>query len=77
MLGRIFLRGGRAQDAIEELKIALWSEESAPAHVALAEAYLLADDRAAARAEVDRALVLDPTSTEAQQLRGRLGGPPW
>ena len=77
LLGRLYLRGGRAADAVEELKIALWSEPSVPAHLALAEAFLQVEDRAAARAEVDRALALDPDSSEAQAFKAKLGGPPW
>jgi tetratricopeptide (TPR) repeat protein len=77
LLGRLYLRGGRTQEAIDALKIALWSGVTAAAHVALAEAFVAAGDRAAAKVEVDRALELDPKSVEAQQLRARLGGPPW
>ncbi|HJU43665.1 MAG TPA: tetratricopeptide repeat protein [Vicinamibacterales bacterium] len=77
LLGRLYLRGGRAADAVEELKIALWSEPSVPAHLALAEAFLQVEDGAAARLEVDRALALDPNSTEAQAFKAKLGGPPW
>jgi predicted Zn-dependent protease len=75
LLGRLYLRGGRAADAVEELKIALWSEPSVPAHLALAEAFLQVEDRAAARLEVDRALALDPTSAEAQAFKARLDPP--
>ena len=35
------LRAGRTREAIEALKISLWSEETAEAHEALGEAYLL------------------------------------
>ena len=38
-LGRVYLRAGRAREAIDAFKIAIWSEETAAAHVALAEAY--------------------------------------
>lgn len=77
LMGRLHLRGGRPGDAVEALKIALWSEETVDAHVALAEAYLIEQDTAAARAEVDRALVLDPKSEEALKLKVRIGGPAW
>jgi tetratricopeptide (TPR) repeat protein len=68
LVGRIHLRGGRAQEAIEAFKIALWSAETVDAHLALAEAYLEADDPAAARTEANRALTLDPGSTAAKSL---------
>jgi tetratricopeptide (TPR) repeat protein len=76
LLGRLYLRGGRAADAVEELKIALWSEATVPAHLALAEAFLQSQDQAAARAEVERALAIDPKSAEALALKAKLGGPP-
>jgi tetratricopeptide (TPR) repeat protein len=75
VLGRLYLRGGRAADAVEALKIALWSEETAATHVALAEALLQVDDQMAARAELDRALALDPKSAEALALKAKIGGP--
>jgi tetratricopeptide (TPR) repeat protein/TolB-like protein len=74
LLGRLYLRGGRAAEAVEALKIALWSEETVAAHLALAEALLQVEDQAAARVEVDRALALDPKSTEALAFKVRLGG---
>ena len=74
LLGRLYLRGGRAPDAVEALKIALWSEATVPAHLALAEAFLQVQDQAAARAEVERALALDPTSADALALKAKLGG---
>jgi tetratricopeptide (TPR) repeat protein len=75
LLGRLYLRGGRAADAVEELKIAIWSEATVAAHLALAEALLQIQDQAAARAEVERALALDPASAEALALKARIGGP--
>lgn len=77
LLGRLYLRGGRASDAVEELKIALWSEATVPTHLALAEAFLQVQDQAAARAEVERALALDPNSPEALAFKAKLGGGPW
>ena len=77
LLGRLFLRGGRAADAVEELKIALWSEATVAAHLALAEAFLQVQDQAAARVEVERALALDPNSPEALAFKAKLGGGPW
>jgi tetratricopeptide (TPR) repeat protein len=76
LLGRLYLRGGRAADAVQELKIALWSEASVPAHLALAEAFLQIQDQSAAHAEVERALALDPKSPEALAFKAKLGGAP-
>jgi len=73
LLGRVYLRGGRPADAIKAFRIALWSEETVEGHVRLAEAYLAAQNVAAAREEVARALELDPNSTEANALRVKIG----
>ena len=72
LLGRLHLRSGRLREAIDAFKISLWSEETAAAHVALAEAYLEARDQPSARLEAQRALVLDPKSIQAQKLLERL-----
>ena len=68
LIGRIHLRAGRAADAVEALKISIWSEDSAPAHVVLARAYLSMKSSAAARNELQKALEIDPASSEARQL---------
>jgi predicted Zn-dependent protease/TolB-like protein len=75
LLGRILLRGGRAEDAVQALKIAIWSEETAAAQVALGEAYLEMENPALARAAAERALVLDPRSAAAAALRARIPPP--
>jgi tetratricopeptide (TPR) repeat protein len=74
LLGRIHLRNGRTREAVDALKISLWSRDSAPAHVALGEAYLQMKDPTAARAEAERALARDPSSAEAQRLLARIEG---
>src|SRR5262249_35473106 len=68
LLGRIHLRNGRVREAIDALKISLWSAETPQAHVALAEAYLQAKSPASARTEAERALTLDPASSDARHL---------
>ncbi len=68
LIGRIYLRAGRPQDAADALKISLWSQDTAPARVALAETYLSLKNTAAARAELERALALDPASADAKRL---------
>jgi tetratricopeptide (TPR) repeat protein len=68
LMGRIHLRGSRPQDAIDALKISIWSADSATAHIVLAEAYLALQNSAAARTELQRALTLDPSSSEARRL---------
>jgi tetratricopeptide (TPR) repeat protein len=74
LLGRIHLRNNRLREALDSFKISLWSLETPQAHVALGEAYVQAKDPAAARAEAERALMLDPSSSDAKQLLGRIAG---
>ena len=69
LIGRIHLRASRGEEAIEALKISVWSEDTAAGRVALAEAYLFTKNPAAARAELERALTLDPASVDAKRLR--------
>ena len=70
LVGRIHLRNGRAYEAVDALKISLWSAETVDAHVALGEAYLQTKDDQGAKAEAERALVLAPESAEAKRLLG-------
>jgi tetratricopeptide (TPR) repeat protein len=72
LMGRIFLRGGRPQEAVDALKISVWSEDSTAARIALAEAYLALKKTTAARSELERALVLDPESAEAKRLLAQI-----
>ncbi len=73
LLGRVYLRRGRTEDAVQALKIAVWSEERVDTLLALAEALLATNDTAAARPFVDRALVLEPKSAAALALKAKLG----
>jgi tetratricopeptide (TPR) repeat protein len=75
LIGRIHLRGGRPGDAVDALKISIWSEETVAARIALAEAYVKAGNSPAAKTEVERALVLDPESVEARRLLGTIKSP--
>jgi Tfp pilus assembly protein PilF len=68
LIGRIHLRGGRPAGAIDAFKISIWSEDQPQAHVYLAEAYLKTGDKTKARAEAQRALVMDPESADAKRL---------
>ncbi|MEO7271694.1 MAG: tetratricopeptide repeat protein [Vicinamibacterales bacterium] len=72
LIGRIDLRAGRPADAVDALKISIWSADSAAAHVALAEAYLKTGNAKGARSEVDRALVLDPASADAKRVLAQI-----
>jgi tetratricopeptide (TPR) repeat protein len=73
LLGRIYLRSGRTRDAIDALKIAIWSLDTSGARLALAEAYIQIGDAKAARQQCRRAFELDPSSEGAGRLLGRLG----
>lgn len=73
LIGRMHLRGGRPQDAVDTLKLSIWSADSAAARIALAEAYLRVGSPNDARPELERALALDPDSVEAKKLLEELG----
>ena len=72
LLGRIYLRSGQTQAAIDAFKISLWSSESSAAHLALAQAYVQAKDPTAARTEAQRVLALTPDSADAKALLDKL-----
>ena len=74
LMGRIHLRNGRTPQAVDALKISIWSQETPAARVALAEAYVKLQNVADARHELERALVLDPESAEARRLMAALSG---
>ena len=72
LIGRIHLRAGRPREAIDALKISVWSRDTAAAQVALADGYLRLKDLPNARIHVQRALTLDPASAEARALQARI-----
>lgn len=76
LLGRSYLRAGRARDAINAFRLSLWSEESAPAHAYLGEALLAIRDVTGARLEALRALGIDPGDANARRLLERVGETP-
>ena len=71
LLGRLHLRNGRAREAVDALKISLWSRETAEAHLVLAQAYVALKDEPEAAAEAKRALEMDPSLRAAQAIAGR------
>jgi tetratricopeptide (TPR) repeat protein len=73
LMGRVYVRTGEMGSAINAFKIALWSQESVEGRLALAQAYLQVKDQAGARDAVQRALLLDPNSSEAKELLSKLG----
>jgi tetratricopeptide (TPR) repeat protein len=68
LLGRLYLRAGRTAEAIDALKISIWSADTVGAHLVLAEAYVAAADPDAARAELQIVLTRDPDNSEARRL---------
>jgi predicted Zn-dependent protease len=72
LLGRIYLRGGRLTDAIDALKISIWSSDTQPARLVLAEAYEKAGRLNEAQSELRTLLTKDPSHSEARQRLERL-----
>jgi tetratricopeptide (TPR) repeat protein len=75
LLGRAYLRSGRIDEAIDALKIAIWSDDTIAAHLVLAEAYIQARDIPAARTEIQWILKADPQNATARALLNRLPPP--
>jgi tetratricopeptide (TPR) repeat protein len=73
LAARIHLRAGRVRDAIDALKISIWSATTAEAHAVLAEAYLALKDESQARVEAQRALSLDPALESAKRTLQTIG----
>jgi Tfp pilus assembly protein PilF len=74
LLGKIYQRGGRLSEAIDEFKVAIWCRETVAARVALGEALLESGDKDGARREAERALVLDRDSAAAKALLKKVTG---
>jgi tetratricopeptide (TPR) repeat protein len=75
LIGRILLRGGRPREAIDTLKISVWSRETTTARLALAEAYVAAHDYNGARAEVQAVLTAEPGNAAAAAILAGLPPP--
>jgi tetratricopeptide (TPR) repeat protein len=75
LLGRLYLRDGRVSEAVDELKISVWSEDTIAAHLALADAYLADKSVTLARNEVQTVLKRDPTNADARALLDRIPPP--
>ena len=74
LLGRLYQRGGRLAEAIDELIVANWARETAAGRLALAQALFESGDRDGARREAERALVLQPSLAEAKELLKKVAG---
>src|SRR5262245_21659620 len=72
LLGRIYLRSGRLQDAIDALKISIWSSDTVQARYVLAEAYEKAGMVNDARAELEKLVQRDPADQEARRRLDQL-----
>jgi tetratricopeptide (TPR) repeat protein len=68
LIGRVLLRLGRAREAVDALKISVWSRETVAARLTLAEAYVAARDYDAARTEAQAVLTAEPGNTAATEL---------
>jgi Flp pilus assembly protein TadD len=75
LLGRVLLRTGQTKEAVDALRIAVWSQDSAVGRLALAEALLQSEDKTGARSEAMKALALDPTLAETKALLARIDKP--
>jgi tetratricopeptide (TPR) repeat protein len=75
LMGQILLRGGRLREATDALKISVWSQDTVPARLALAEAYVAAREYPAARAELQTILAAEPGNAAAAARLAQLPPP--
>jgi tetratricopeptide (TPR) repeat protein len=75
LLGRVLMRTGQTKEAIDALRISVWSEDTAAGRLALAEALLQSEDKEGARTEANKALALNPGLAEAKALLARIDKP--
>ncbi|MGE0593438.1 MAG: tetratricopeptide repeat protein [Vicinamibacterales bacterium] len=68
LMGRLHLRAGRTDEAMQALKISLWSQDTVEGHLALAEAYVRARSVLAARSELQLVLARDPGNVRARDM---------
>ena len=74
LLGRVYLRGGRVHDAIDALKISVWSSDTNAARLVLADAYERAGMIDEARGELRAILVRDSSNADVRARLDRLQG---
>jgi tetratricopeptide (TPR) repeat protein len=72
LLGRLYLRAGQIADAIDELKISIWSDDQTDARVTLAQAYFQAKNVHGARSELQTVLTREPSNSDARRLLSTL-----
>ena len=72
LLGRLYLRSGQVADAVDELKISIWSDDRTDARVTLAEAYIQTKDLDGARSELQTVLTREPSNAAARNLLASL-----
>jgi tetratricopeptide (TPR) repeat protein len=72
LLGRVYLRGGRHLEAVDEFTISIWSRDTVAARLALAEAYLQTQNVAGARSEIQVVISRDAGNPDARRLLSRL-----
>jgi tetratricopeptide (TPR) repeat protein len=72
LLGRVYVRGGRLVEAVDEFTISIWSRDTIAARLALATAYIQIQNAAGARSELQVVLSREPENAEARRLLGRL-----
>jgi tetratricopeptide (TPR) repeat protein len=67
-LAGVYREAGDLDRSVGEYRVALWEEETAATHLRLAEVYFEMGEHAEARAHAERALELEPESSEARDM---------
>ena len=71
-LAGVYRETGDLDRSVGEYRVALWDEETAATHLHLAEVYFEMGEQAEARTHAERALELEPESSDARDMLEKL-----
>jgi tetratricopeptide (TPR) repeat protein len=76
MLARLYRDAGALEKATDEVRVVLWSAESGPAHLLLAQILVARGELGEARSHAERAIALNPDDAAAREILDQIRAKP-